>query len=28
VVRNNFEFSGSRATRFGVSIGYSFKNQE
>lgn len=28
VVRNNFEFSGARATRFGVSIGYSFKNQE
>lgn len=28
VVHNNFEFSGSRATRFGVSIGYSFKNQE
>jgi hypothetical protein len=28
VVRNNVEFSGSRATRFGVSIGYSFKNQE
>ena len=28
VVRNNFEFPGSRATRFGVSIGYSFKNQE
>jgi hypothetical protein len=27
-VHNNFEFSGSRATRFGVSIGYSFKNQE
>lgn len=28
VVRNNFEFSGAQATRFGVSIGYSFKNQE
>jgi hypothetical protein len=28
LVRNNVEFSGSRATRFGVSIGYSFKNQE
>jgi hypothetical protein len=28
VVRNNVEFSGSRASRFGVSIGYSFKNQE
>jgi hypothetical protein len=28
VVRNNFEFPGARATRFGVSIGYSFKNQE
>lgn len=27
-VNNNVEFSGSRATRFGVSIGYSFKNQE
>jgi hypothetical protein len=27
-VRNNVEFSGARATRFGVSIGYSFKNQE
>ncbi|MGZ4878456.1 MAG: hypothetical protein ACXVIO_09730 [Candidatus Angelobacter sp.] len=27
-VHNNVEFSGSRATRFGVSIGYSFKNQE
>jgi hypothetical protein len=27
-VRNNVEFPGSRATRFGVSIGYSFKNQE
>jgi hypothetical protein len=28
LVRNNVEFSGSRATRFGVSIGYSFRNQE
>jgi hypothetical protein len=28
VVRNNFQFSGSTATRVGVSIGYSFKNQE
>jgi hypothetical protein len=28
LVHNNVEFSGSRATRFGVSIGYSFKNQE
>ncbi|HEY1526928.1 MAG TPA: hypothetical protein VGH51_11870 [Candidatus Angelobacter sp.] len=28
VVRNNVEFSGSHANRFGVSIGYSFKNQE
>ena len=28
VVRNNVEFSGSRATRFGISIGYSLKNQE
>lgn len=28
LVRNNFEFPGARATRFGVSIGYSFKNQE
>ncbi|HZU30288.1 MAG TPA: hypothetical protein VFB79_04180 [Candidatus Angelobacter sp.] len=28
VVRNNFEFSGDKVTRFGVSIGYSFKNQE
>jgi hypothetical protein len=27
-VRNNVEFSGARASRFGVSIGYSFKNQE
>jgi hypothetical protein len=27
-VRNNIEFSGSRATRFGISIGYSLKNQE
>lgn len=28
LVHNNFEFSGARASRFGVSIGYSFKNQE
>jgi hypothetical protein len=28
LIHNNFEFSGSHATRFGVSIGYSFKNQE
>ena len=28
LIHNNIEFSGSRATRFGVSIGYSFKNQE
>jgi hypothetical protein len=28
LVNNNFEFSGARATRFGVSLGYSFKNQE
>jgi hypothetical protein len=28
LVHNNQEFSGSRASRFGVSIGYSFKNQE
>lgn len=28
VINNNFEFSGNHATRFGVSIGYSFKNQE
>ena len=28
LINNNFEFSGSRATRFGVAIGYSFKNQE
>jgi hypothetical protein len=28
LVHNNFEFTGARATRFGVSIGYSFKNQE
>jgi hypothetical protein len=28
LVRNNEEFSGSRATRVGVSIGYSFRNQE
>lgn len=28
LVNNNFEFSSARATRVGVSIGYSFKNQE
>ena len=28
LVHNNVEFSGSHATRFGLSIGYSFKNQE
>src|SRR5215469_7656630 len=28
LVRNNVEFSGARASRFGVCIGYSFKNQE
>ena len=28
LVHNNVEFPGARATRFGVSIGYSFKNQE
>ncbi|MGC2696477.1 MAG: hypothetical protein WA738_11870 [Candidatus Angelobacter sp.] len=28
LVHNNVEFSGSRATRFGLSIGYSFKNRE
>jgi hypothetical protein len=27
-VRNNFEFSGPRVQRFGVSIGYSLKNRE
>jgi len=27
-VYNNVEFSGARASRFGVSIGYSFRNQE
>jgi hypothetical protein len=27
-VRNNIEFSGPRISRYGVSIGYSFKNQE
>jgi hypothetical protein len=27
-VHNNVEFSGARASRYGVSIGYSFKNQE
>lgn len=28
LVHNNVEFSGARASRFGVCIGYSFKNQE
>jgi hypothetical protein len=28
VINNNVGFSSSHATRFGVSIGYSFKNQE
>lgn len=28
LIHNNVEFSGSHATRAGVSIGYSFKNQE
>lgn len=28
LVRNNFEFSGSHATRFGVSIGYTFRPAE
>ena len=28
LVNNNVEFSSSRATRFGVSLGYSFKNAE
>jgi hypothetical protein len=28
VVRNNLEFSGSRVTRFGASIGYAFRNKE
>lgn len=27
-VRNNFEFSGPRINRYGVSIGYSLKNQD
>lgn len=27
-VRNNLEFSGPRISRYGISIGYSFKNQE
>lgn len=27
-VRDNLEFSGPRISRYGVSIGYSFKNQE
>jgi len=28
MVHNNVEFSSSQATRLGISIGYSFKNQE
>ena len=28
LIHNNVEFSGSHASRFGVSIGYSFRNQE
>jgi hypothetical protein len=28
MVHNNVEFSGATATRVGISIGYSFKNQE
>jgi hypothetical protein len=28
LINNNIEFNSSRATRVGVSIGYSFKNQE
>jgi outer membrane protein W len=28
LIHNNVEFSGSHATRAGISIGYSFKNQE
>lgn len=28
LIHNNIEFSGDHASRFGVSIGYSFKNQE
>jgi hypothetical protein len=28
VVHNNVEFTGSRATRFGVSIGWSLRNKE
>ena len=28
LINNNIEFSSSRTTRVGVSIGYSFKNQE
>jgi hypothetical protein len=28
LVHNNFEFSGSRVTRYGVSIGYSFRPGE
>ena len=27
-VRNNFEFSGPRVQRFGVSVGYSLKNRD
>ena len=28
LIRNNFEFSSARATRFGVSIGYTFRPQQ
>lgn len=28
LVKNNFEFSGSRSSRFGVSIGYTFRPSE
>jgi len=28
IVHNNVEFSGSRVTRFGASIGYAFRNKE
>jgi hypothetical protein len=28
LIRNNFEFSGGRVTRFGITLGYSFKNQD
>lgn len=28
LIHNNVEFSGSHATRLGVTIGYSFRNQE